>query len=64
MISDIPEELLDIFPGDGEPGSKRPKDQACISSPLKWLKIVSEHLYGSAVLSVIMHWIHYDNLFS
>lgn len=55
MISDIPEELLDIFPGDGEPGSKRPKDQACISLPLKWLKMVSEHLYGSAVLSVIMH---------
>ena len=31
VISEIPEELLEIFPDDGKPGSKKPKDKVCIS---------------------------------
>ena len=29
MVSAIPEELLEIFSDDGEPGTKRPKDRVC-----------------------------------
>jgi len=31
VVSDVPEELLEIFPDDGKPGSKKPKDKVCIS---------------------------------
>lgn len=47
VISNIPEELLEIFPDDGNPGSKRPKDKVYISLLFpfsKGLKIVSEGL--------------------
>ncbi|XP_020605063.1 severin-like [Orbicella faveolata] len=27
VVSDVPEELLEIFPDDGKPGSKKPKDK-------------------------------------
>ena len=51
MVSDIPEELLEIFPDDGKPGSKKPKDKVCISFlyPFsKWLKVVSRLMHDVA----------------
>ena len=44
VISEIPEELLEIFSDDGKPGSKRPKDKVCIS-----LLAYKEFLNGSAI---------------
>lgn len=29
MTSAIPEELLEVFPDDGQPGTKKPKDKVC-----------------------------------
>lgn len=32
VTSDMPAELLEIFPDEGQPGTKRPKDRVCTNN--------------------------------